>query len=137
MVAAPPAVRRPPRDPPWMATEMPTDLRSSPAVRGPVVPVPRWMLRLTLGLCLLFALMLSGHALAGLGGAPAWLTPFFWLGAAGFSVWSFVLIGLHLGQERTLARGTRRLLTILAALVMGVTASLAVTALLTGLGAGG
>ncbi|MFC7334764.1 hypothetical protein [Rhodocista pekingensis] len=130
-----------------MATEMPTDLRPSstvpgtaargPAVRGPMVPVPRWMLRLTLGLCLLFALMLSGHALAGLGGAPAWLTPFLWLGAAGFSVWSFVLIALHLGQERTLARGTRLLLTGLAALVMGVTASLAVTALMTGLGAGG
>lgn len=90
------------------------------------VSLPRWLVRLTLALCPIFALTIAGLALMMMTGA--WLTGFggflfglFWLGATAYCLWNAVLILLYLRREPRLTNAGRyRLGGISTIILLGV-----------------
>lgn len=99
------------------------------------VSLPRWAVRVTLGLCPLFALMIAALALwmlagGGVTGFRGLLFGVFWLGATGFCLWSAGLVMLYLRHEPGLSDKARVRLGGAAALVLLSVAVLSMATLL-------
>lgn len=99
------------------------------------VAVPRWALRLFLGLCPYFAALIAVHAFgllsAGIG-ALGWLDTLFWVAVICFALSSLGAVLVYLAKEPALGRVGRRVLGGLAAAVAAVTAVLSIAVLSAG-----
>ena len=96
------------------------------------VAVPRWALRLFLGLCPYFAALIAVHAVSLLSagvGAQGWPDALFWVAVVCFAVSSLGAFLVYLAKEPALGRVGRLVLGGLAAAIMAVTAVLAVAIL--------
>lgn len=114
-------------------TSMTIDAAARPAVKpADTVAVPRWALRLFLGLCPYFAALIAVHAFSLLSagvGAQGWLDALFWVAVVCFAVSSLGAVLVYLTKEPALGRVGRLALGGVASAVMAVTAVLAVAVL--------
>ena len=108
---------------------MATETAAKPA---DTVAVPRWALRLFLGLCPYFAALIAVHAVSLLSagvGAQGWLDALFWVAVVCFAISSLGAVLVYLAREPALGRTGRLALGGMASAVMAVTAVLAVAVL--------
>ncbi len=99
------------------------------------VAVPRWALRLFLGLCPYFAALIGVHAFSLLSagiGAQGWLDALFWVAVVCFVISSLGAFLVYLTKEPALGRVGRLVIGGLASAVMAVTAALSVAMLSAG-----
>lgn len=93
------------------------------------VAVPRWALRIFLGLCPYFAVLIAVHAgslMAAGVRAQGWLDTLFWVAVVCFSVSSLGAVLVYLAGEPALNRRSRLVLGGIASAMMAVTAVMAV-----------